>query len=480
MKRLNLSINLIALLISVFVMFFVFMLNAPRVSAADKELDTLKGELDVTFSSTTGKLTASYDGDQELTSGALYTWYKDGSTVSNSKEYMPTTAGSYYCTLKDTNLYEGTITSNTATIYRATGNKLSFDNENGLYEVGDTVTVSADLGEGEVVTNWKTNANGVRIPQNGSTVSFKMPSQNVTITATIKKEVSITMYGGTADKYTACAGDVVTITASSVSGKEFVSWTASGGKIADQKAKVTTITVANSNIVITANFAGETTASEQNGNDGKANAVNAVYKILSDGGNGAIQVYHHSQGPLCDAAFKYAQGKDWLVTDYFNITVNNSLTTYETQSPVKIQITIPDDLIQPDRHWRMVCISRDGKPYSFEDEDNNDSTITFTTNRFYAFAMCYNDIQPSTEEVVEENVPEASASTVPTTAPQSEVHSANESQTSASTIHSADASATMNVSGVATAAATNGAQIKSDQKSAVEQANGAQVSLISM
>ena len=45
------------------------------------------------------------------------------------------------------------------------------------------------------------------------------------------------------------------------------------------------------------------------------------------------------------------------------------------------------------RKWRMVCVSRNGSIYSFPDEDMSDSTITFSPDRFYAYAMAYNDIK---------------------------------------------------------------------------------------
>jgi hypothetical protein len=187
---------------------------------------------------------------------------------------------------------------------------------------------------------------------------------------------------------------------------------------------------------------------------------------------------------LCDAAFKYAQGHDWLVTDYFNLTLNHSFTTYEIGNPIRIQLTIPDDLIQPARHWRMVCVSRNGSIYSFDDEDTSDNTITFSPNRFYAYAMCYNDIQPSQEEEIveepEENpdvIPEPEIVEAPAT---SAFHSAAESQTSASAIHSADASSTSYSAGIADTATGENAKLKSDQKSAVEQADGATIPLISL
>lgn len=439
-------------------------------------MEPITGKVSITYSESTGKLTATYDGDCTFSGAEVYTWYKDGSTIGTGSSYAPSAAGTYYCILKDTNLYEGTITSPSATLYRATGSNMNFDNTYGLYEAGDNVTVSAILNDGQTVTNWKTSATGVEIPATGSSVSFRMPAQNVTVTATIKQQLSIKVYGGSADNYTAYSGETVTITASEVDGKEFVSWSATGGRLGDAQQKTTTLTVANSNVVVTANFKG-TTSSDTNGSyNGKADAKHAVYQILNNGGYN-ITINHHEQGPLCDAAFKYAQGHDWLVTDYFNIVVNNSYSTYETPNNVRIQLTIPDDLIVSGRKWRMICVSRNGSIYSFADEDANDSTITFTTNRFYAYAMSYNDIKETIVEEIPEADPEPVVAEVP---PTTQLHSARDSKTTASSVHSAEASATSTSANIATSAVEPSTKLKSDQNSAVERADGSNVPLISM
>lgn len=483
-------------------MFAVTMLAIPkRVYATESE--SLTGNLSINYSASTGKLSALYDGNLTLSGSETYTWYCDGNAVSTNKSYSPTKDGGYYCTLKDTSLYTGQITSKTIILYKASGQNLTFDNSYGLYESGDYVSVSIAQTDNQVVSNWKVSAAGVAIPETGNTVSFRMPAQNVTVTTTLKTKVQITVNGGTADKYEAFQGDSVTIVASEVSGKQFVSWSSSGGRLADANSKTTTLTVANSNVTVTANFNGTTTSTTNNNNNnnndsynnnynnynnGKANAINTVYSVLDNQGYN-IQFYHHTQGPLCDAAFKYAQGYDWLVTDYFNLTVNNSFTTYEINNPLKIQLTIPDDLIKAGRNWRMVCVSRGGQVYTFPDEDSNDSTITFSPNRFYAYAMCYNDIQPTVEEpfpvettVAETTPTEAAPSEVTVQQPvvTSEFHSAQESKTATSAVHSADASITYNVEGVATTPTGKTAHLKSDQKPAVEQADGAQIPLISM
>ena len=466
-KRMVSILALIAILIT--------FLSAPLLARA---ADSLTGKLSITYSESTGKITAVYDGDCTLSGAEVYTWYKDGSTIATGSSYAPSAAGTYYCILRDTNSYEGSLTSTSITLFRATGASVNFDNTYGLYEAGDTVTVSAVLNDGQTVTNWKTSATGVEIPQTGSSVTFRMPAQNVTVTATIKSLYTVKVYGGSADSYEGYSGDTITITASEVSGKEFVSWSATGGRLGDASQKTTTLTLASSNVVVTANFKGTvstatTTNDSSSSYNGKADAKHAVYEILNNGGY-SVQVSHHEQGPLCDAAFKYAQGQDWLVTDYFNITVNNSFSTYEIVSPITIRLTIPDDLISSGRKWRMVCVSRGGAIYSFADEDASDSTITFSPDRFYAYAMCYNDITETVTEVVPET--EVVEETPVVQQPTNQLHSANESKTTASTIHSADTSVTTSTA----EAVESNPKLKSDQSSAVERADGAKVALISM
>lgn len=135
----------------------------------------------------------------------------------------------------------------------------------------------------------------------------------------------------------------------------------------------------------------------------KADAIFTEYEVLENSGY-EVNMYHSFQGPLCEQAFQLAQGNDWLVTDYFNVSINNNLNIYEIASHVRIRVTIPEELRKHDRTWYMICVSRYGTAYTFEDEDEDDETITFTANRFYAYAMCYTDDPAKKHEVVEEVV----------------------------------------------------------------------------
>lgn len=152
-----------------------------------------------------------------------------------------------------------------------------------------------------------------------------------------------------------------------------------------------------------------------------ADAIFTEYEVLRDNGY-TINMYHSYQGPLCDAAFLQAQGNDMLVTDYFNVSVNNNLRIYEIASDVQLRVKIPEDLVERKRTWWMICISRNGTPYIFEDEDEDEKTITFTANRFYAYAMCYTD-EPREKKQVEEVVEKVDEN------PRSRMHSIADSKT---------------------------------------------------
>lgn len=152
-----------------------------------------------------------------------------------------------------------------------------------------------------------------------------------------------------------------------------------------------------------------------------ADAVFTEFKVIGETPY-TINMYHSYQGPLCDAAFAQAQGNNWLVTDFFNVSVNNNLNVYEIPSEVKIRVKIPKDLQKKDRTWWMICVSRNGVAYTFEDEDDSDETITWTANRFYAYAMCYTDEKQEEKEepVVVKEVDEN---------PRSRIRSIKDSQT---------------------------------------------------
>ena len=463
--------------------------------------DTLEGQLTVTYSDSAGTLTATYTGESSL-KNPVYTWYKDGSAVSTSREYKPKDPGRYTCELSDDTYYTNTLTSTSRIdLYSVSGNNITLKNSSGLFEQGKTVSVSAKLSSNEKVVNWKVNVDGVRMPSSGNTVTFTMPSANVTITAEIKAYYTVKVVGGTADKYTASPGDIVTVTASEVDGKKFSTWTTTGGSIHDANSTTATITMPSKNIQITGSFS-EYTAEEiakQKEEEAKANQpakptfsdpTHLLYTVPWSN-NYKITMEHHSQGPYCDLAFKLAVGTDKLILDYFNIVINDNMEIRETPTPVTICLTLPADLQWGGRNWRVLCVSRGGLVYSFEDEDDDDTTVTFSPDRFFAFALAYNDDpEPEIEEPTEEDIEEVEEdqditieydpSLAPidededfkTSSAPSASHAVTDSQT-------ADAADMINSTRRAAASSYSSAlNVESDKQSAIRTANGARIATL--
>ncbi|MFI3177903.1 MAG: hypothetical protein R3Y67_10525 [Eubacteriales bacterium] len=95
------------------------------------------------------------------------------------------------------------------------------------------------------------------------------------------------------------------------------------------------------------------------------------------------------QGPLFFDAVALIQG-DYTLGRTYNIFVNNILTYYNGNN-VKIELQIPESLQEEGRTFRMFGVSEDGAVAFYSDLDNDPTTITFETNKFYAFVLGYVD-----------------------------------------------------------------------------------------
>ena len=95
---------------------------------------------------------------------------------------------------------------------------------------GETVTITANAPDtGKQFTGW--TLTGVTVgDKTKAEITFKMPANNVTVTAEFEDiDYRVTVTNGTADKTTAHYGDTVTITADEPEkGKEFDKWTVTG------------------------------------------------------------------------------------------------------------------------------------------------------------------------------------------------------------------------------------------------------------
>ena len=369
-----------------------------------------------------------------------------------------------------TNKYTGCVKSNSIELHSVSSSQsITLDTTNNLYEKGNLVTAKAVYTTTNMAFS-KWTADGVTLSSDAAAknpLAFTMPDKDVVLSYKTDQLFQVKVSGGVASSYKAKAGDKITLTASKVGGRVFEKWVPSGSaSLNDPTSEKTSFTMPSANVTVSAVFKDEATllkekqaaagvsktgTSKKNTSGKKAisavtetNGDPIVYTVLSDGGikDANIQVIHHSQGPLCETAFKLALGKWSMYTDYYNITVKESQPPiYETDSMVKLKLSIPSDLRKADRRFKMICVSKFGIPHTFEDLDEDPDTITIETNRFYAYALCFTD-EPATESDAADVVPAEDVET-------STIHSAEDStmneDVEASSVHAASESQTGNV-----------------------------------
>lgn len=107
----------------------------------------------------------------------------------------------------------------------------------------------------------------------------------------------------------------------------------------------------------------------------------------------AVDIRNSVQGVKCHEVFDSVRG-DFSIARTYNIFVGKSNVknpVYSTDSFTSVQLQIPSSLVKNGRTFEMICVSEKGVPYIFQDEDSDPGTITFTTNRYFAYALCYKD-----------------------------------------------------------------------------------------
>lgn len=95
------------------------------------------------------------------------------------------------------------------------------------------------------------------------------------------------------------------------------------------------------------------------------------------------------QGNKYIEAVKSVQGS-WQPARTYNILLDNQ-KLHHSEVPVRIVMNIPGDLAKDGRSYAMICVDENGIPHILADEDQNADTITFTTQNFYAFTLCYQE-----------------------------------------------------------------------------------------
>lgn len=93
------------------------------------------------------------------------------------------------------------------------------------------------------------------------------------------------------------------------------------------------------------------------------------------------------QGAMCFKSFEAVLG-DYTIGRTYNIYALSN-TTYSTDEEVQLTIEIPSAIYKNDRDYKMICVTKGGKPIIYNDLDSNPGTITIRTNKFYAYALIY-------------------------------------------------------------------------------------------
>lgn len=420
-KRMRLRVFIVLTVIAAMVLP---MLVAVKAFAAET--------LSASFDSEKGFLRAVYEGNYASLE-ISYTWTlaESSNTKLTGATVVPTQPGTYVCTatVKPSSKETYSYTSNSVTIYKITQASANFslNHASGLYNAGDMVRAKALLSGTQQVTGWTSTAAGLVLPTAGRAINFKMPAESFTLTCNAPAMHPIKLTGGTANAYVAFPGDNITLKASKISGKVFSKWAATGCTLTDASKAITTFTMPDNAVIIQAVFIDEAEAnasssssssassSEQPSGDSDiasseepsspseelpstdtttASFTDPTRIVYSVGRTNQYKVdmYHAKLGPNYDAAFKLACGTDTLVTDYFSIIINDNPKIHMTPGPVTLTLTLPQDIVRTGRNFRMICITPEGFAYSFKDTDNNDATLTFTCDRFFAYAVAFNDI----------------------------------------------------------------------------------------
>lgn len=117
-----------------------------------------------------------------------------------------------------------------------------------------------------------------------------------------------------------------------------------------------------------------------------------VAYTLADGSPFDMNIQNAMQGTKCFEVFQNTAG-DYTIARTYNIYPLNSESQYSTKEKITISLTIPESLRKEKREFRMICVTQDGIPVILKDIDKDPNTITFSTDKFYAYALIYKDIK---------------------------------------------------------------------------------------
>ncbi|MDE5695818.1 MAG: leucine-rich repeat domain-containing protein, partial [Lachnospiraceae bacterium] len=102
-----------------------------------------------------------------------------------------------------------------------------------------------------------------------------------------------------------------------------------------------------------------------------------------------VDIENAMQGPMCFQSFESVLG-DYTIGRTYNIHAVSD-TTYSTDQEIQLTIEIPSAICKEDREYKMICVTKGGKPIVYDDLDSDPKTITIETDKFYAYALIYKD-----------------------------------------------------------------------------------------
>lgn len=112
-----------------------------------------------------------------------------------------------------------------------------------------------------------------------------------------------------------------------------------------------------------------------------------VEYVAADNNSYPLFITNSVQGPKCFVSFEAVLG-DYTIGRTYNIFPDNK-AVYTMGNTAKITLSIPSALRKDGREYRMICVTENGTPYVLNDLDKNPDTITFETDKYYAFALIY-------------------------------------------------------------------------------------------
>lgn len=105
-----------------------------------------------------------------------------------------------------------------------------------------------------------------------------------------------------------------------------------------------------------------------------------------------VNIQNAMQGEKCFEVFKNV-ANDYTIARTYNIYPLIGTQKYSTDEKVTLSLTIPEALCQENREFKLICVSQNGTPFIFEDQDEDSNTITISTDKFYAYALVYKDMK---------------------------------------------------------------------------------------